>query len=177
MTASADTGKARVLVFLGEHPWRTAHEIGRVLGFRASGWVSVLLRDLERDGQVVAAGEFRAQQGRQVSVWRLAPAGTPPLPLSPAAPGNAGRHRARRRGPVLPAVPVAGRLPAGPACRGADPELFFPVAGQPAEPAKAICAGCPVRAGCLAAARARGERFGIWGGADLGAETRTARPA
>jgi hypothetical protein len=42
------------------------------------------------------------------------------------------------------------------ACRGVDPELFYPVAedGPPYEEqvaaAKAVCAGCPVRAECLA---------------------------
>jgi WhiB family redox-sensing transcriptional regulator len=55
--------------------------------------------------------------------------------------------------------------------------LFFPQLGQSADPAQAICAGCAVRADCLALARARGEQFGIWGGVDLGAEAGTARRA
>jgi hypothetical protein len=44
------------------------------------------------------------------------------------------------------------------ACRGVDPELFFPTATSgPAyeaqvATAKAVCAGCPVRAACLAEA-------------------------
>ena len=63
------------------------------------------------------------------------------------------------------------------ACRGADPDLFFPLPGQSADPARAICAGCHVRAECLALARARREQFGIWGGVDLGAEAGTARSA
>ena len=71
-------------------------------------------------------------------------------------------------------APAARPLPAGPACAGADPDLFFPLPWQSADPAKAICGRCPVRAGCLARARARGERYGIWGGVDLGAEARTA---
>lgn len=50
------------------------------------------------------------------------------------------------------------------ACRGSDPELFFPDRGEDADPAKKICADCPVRQECLEAALARGERFGIWGG-------------
>ena len=66
------------------------------------------------------------------------------------------------------------RLPTGPACAGADPDLFFPFPGEPTAPAKAICGRCPVRAVCLAWARARGERYGIWGGVDLGAEARMA---
>jgi Transcription factor WhiB len=68
-------------------------------------------------------------------------------------------------------------LPEGPACRGADPDLFFPLPRESADPAKAICAACAVRADCLALARARGEQFGIWGGVDLGAGTGTARSA
>ena len=72
---------------------------------------------------------------------------------------------------------AASRWQDRPACWGADPELFFPLPGQSADPAKAICAGCRVRAACLARARNRGERYGIWGGVDLGAEARTAGPA
>lgn len=64
------------------------------------------------------------------------------------------------------------------ACRGRGPDLFFPSwgaeggGGRPlpahvvaqVEQAKAICAGCPVRAECLEGAVERGERHGIWGG-------------
>ena len=74
-------------------------------------------------------------------------------------------------------TPVVQTLPDGPACRGSDPDLFFPLPRESADPAKAICAACAVRAECLALAQARGERFGIWGGVDLGAEARTARSA
>ncbi|GAB3499873.1 hypothetical protein GCM10027572_36100 [Flexivirga lutea] len=63
------------------------------------------------------------------------------------------------------------------ACRGENPELFFPVgtsgpALQQIERAKEICRHCPVAAQCLAAALAGGEDAGIWGG--LTAEERRA---
>jgi WhiB family redox-sensing transcriptional regulator len=55
------------------------------------------------------------------------------------------------------------------ACRGTDPELFFPegVKGpalQAAARAKWICAACPVQAQCLDWAATHGAAFGIWGG-------------
>jgi hypothetical protein len=77
------------------------------------------------------------------------------------------RSRARRRGT---AAPAAWHLPGLPACRDADPGLFFPGPGESADAAVAICAGCPVRAECLELAHANGERFGVWGGVDLQAE-------
>lgn len=48
-------------------------------------------------------------------------------------------------------------------CRQTDPELFYPEKGHSAEPAKAVCRGCPVRAECLTYALAADERWGIWG--------------
>jgi WhiB family redox-sensing transcriptional regulator len=55
------------------------------------------------------------------------------------------------------------------ACRGADPELFFPIGSAgPAlkqiAAAKAICARCPVRKACLRFALGTGQNYGIWGG-------------
>lgn len=52
------------------------------------------------------------------------------------------------------------------ACRGTNPELFYPVAKDtPDIPrAKAVCARCPVRIDCLEHALNAGEDFGIWGG-------------
>ena len=57
------------------------------------------------------------------------------------------------------------------ACRGRDVALFFgpdiehPSARERREAeAKAICAGCIVRAACLAHAIGYGERYGIFGG-------------
>jgi WhiB family redox-sensing transcriptional regulator len=50
------------------------------------------------------------------------------------------------------------------ACRGADLEVFFPGSGEPAEPARRICAACPVRQPCLDYALSHGIVHGIWGG-------------
>jgi WhiB family redox-sensing transcriptional regulator len=55
------------------------------------------------------------------------------------------------------------------ACRGADPELFYPVSfagpalGDLAR-AKAICTRCIVRTDCLSWALRAGEPDGVWGG-------------
>ena len=49
-------------------------------------------------------------------------------------------------------------------CAQTDPELFFPEKGGSTRAAKAVCAGCPVRAECLGYALAHDERFGVWGG-------------
>lgn len=51
------------------------------------------------------------------------------------------------------------------ACRGTDPDIFYPVIDEEAEPAKAICATCPVREPCLEYALSTRERDGVWGGA------------
>ncbi len=52
------------------------------------------------------------------------------------------------------------------ACRGLDAAVFYPATDDEADaaPAKAICAGCPVREPCLEHALAAREREGIWGG-------------
>lgn len=49
-------------------------------------------------------------------------------------------------------------------CRGVDPEIFYPIAEDDADEAKAICALCPVREACLEHALAYREKDGIWGG-------------
>jgi WhiB family transcriptional regulator, redox-sensing transcriptional regulator len=83
-------------------------------------------------------------------------------------------------------------MPRG-ACRGEDPELFFPVtAAGPALTqvfaAKAVCFRCAVRAACLSYALTTGQA-GIWGGttqeerhamrrwSGLPARERSARPS
>jgi WhiB family redox-sensing transcriptional regulator len=50
------------------------------------------------------------------------------------------------------------------ACRGTDPDLFFPDRGESADPARQICARCPARQPCLAYALDTGITHGIWGG-------------
>ena len=51
------------------------------------------------------------------------------------------------------------------ACRGVDPDVFYPVSDEEAEEAKDICAECSVRQPCLEYALANRERDGVWGGA------------
>ncbi|WP_340684013.1 WhiB family transcriptional regulator [Amycolatopsis coloradensis] len=55
------------------------------------------------------------------------------------------------------------------ACRGEDPELFFPVTetgpgARQAARAKAVCARCPVISACLAYAVENGLAHGVFGG-------------
>lgn len=51
------------------------------------------------------------------------------------------------------------------ACRGKDPDLFFPDVGQTwSAEARAICASCEVRVECLEHALAKPEQRGMWGG-------------
>ena len=50
------------------------------------------------------------------------------------------------------------------ACRGADLEVFFPERGESADPARQVCAACPVRQPCLDYAVTNRIVHGIWGG-------------
>jgi WhiB family redox-sensing transcriptional regulator len=55
------------------------------------------------------------------------------------------------------------------ACRGTDPELFFPdadtsTARAQVAAAKKTCRRCPVRGNCLSWALENGQEAGIWGG-------------
>ena len=57
--------------------------------------------------------------------------------------------------------PTPSTLP----CRVAtDADLWFAETPADLEQAKALCAGCPVRARCLAVALEREEPWGVWGG-------------
>jgi WhiB family redox-sensing transcriptional regulator len=56
------------------------------------------------------------------------------------------------------------------ACRGLDPNPFFPGRGETPEAAKEVCAVCPARAACLEHSIVHREHRGVWGG--LSAEER-----
>lgn len=68
---------------------------------------------------------------------------------------------------------IVVRFPAGAACRGHDPALWFPQQFTPAAErtarAVAICRGCPIRVECLDyALRLDPPAIGIWAGRWLG---------
>jgi WhiB family transcriptional regulator, redox-sensing transcriptional regulator len=73
--------------------------------------------------------------------------------------GRPPRHRA----PATPA-PLSAGWREWAACRGVDLGLFFPGRGESAEPARQVCARCPVRQPCLEFALGHGIVHGIWGG-------------
>lgn len=69
--------------------------------------------------------------------------------------------------PVLEMFPAPGGWIADAACRGVDPNVFFPqrhVGWAPSREAKAICAGCPVIVLCRDYAVAHAAIRGVWGG-------------
>jgi WhiB family redox-sensing transcriptional regulator len=90
--------------------------------------------------------------------------------------GNGAGAPGGNGGTMLNEPDLWGQAPAGgahwhdlAACRGADPELFFPIGSTgPAlhqiDQAKRICQACPVQAPCLTSALDHGLAFGIWGG-------------
>ena len=63
-------------------------------------------------------------------------------------------------------------------CAQTDPEAFHPDKSGSVEPAKAVCAGCPVLAECRTWALETGQRFGVWGGlsANERQQIRTSNP-
>jgi WhiB family redox-sensing transcriptional regulator len=55
------------------------------------------------------------------------------------------------------------------ACRSAEPDIFFPLSSSgrsldQIDRAKEVCAGCRVRAECLAFALRTNQVHGVWGG-------------
>ncbi|QDP95829.1 WhiB family transcriptional regulator [Microlunatus elymi] len=51
-----------------------------------------------------------------------------------------------------------------PSCSRTDPDVWFSRERQDVRTCARICAGCPLRAACLAGALVRDEEAGIWGG-------------
>jgi WhiB family redox-sensing transcriptional regulator len=49
------------------------------------------------------------------------------------------------------------------ACKGLDPQIFYPETDEDAEEAKAICRQCSVQTACLEHALAEREKEGVWG--------------
>lgn len=66
------------------------------------------------------------------------------------------------------------RLEAVP-CHIGNPDLWFAESPVDLEQAKALCADCPIRNECLAAALERQEPWGVWGGEILDRGTIVAR--
>jgi WhiB family transcriptional regulator, redox-sensing transcriptional regulator len=69
-----------------------------------------------------------------------------------------------RRSLAIPAYDPELTWPDLAACAEVDPDLFYPEPGEPAAPAKRICASCAVREECLEYAIRNREMWGIWGG-------------
>ncbi|MEU3024891.1 WhiB family transcriptional regulator [Nocardiopsis alba] len=87
-----------------------------------------------------------------------------PAPRPPGAGGPFGAHR-RADGPTKPDSGATGGWWGHAACRGRDPDLWFPAQGGSVRAAKWVCRVCPVQLNCLAEAMRRGEQYGVWGGA------------
>jgi len=51
------------------------------------------------------------------------------------------------------------------ACKGLDPEIFYPASDEEAAAAKSVCSQCSVMTTCLDYALGSRERDGVWGGA------------
>ncbi len=79
----------------------------------------------------------------------------------------------RTTGPVAPMAEQHWRTLA--ACRGMDPDLFYPTRGEDSWDVRQVCKGCPVRTECLQFALDNNETFGIWGGTSAKERWRTRR--
>lgn len=55
-------------------------------------------------------------------------------------------------------------IPSSVPCQEGDADMWFSESRVDLERAKAICARCPIRRECLAAALQRHEPWGVWGG-------------
>jgi WhiB family redox-sensing transcriptional regulator len=92
-----------------------------------------------------------------------------PLPGPGPQPADGPASHRRPRITAPPAVRASPDWMSRGACRGEDPELFFPLtttgpALAQASLAKAVCGRCPVQPNCLSYALITGQDDGIWGG-------------
>ncbi len=71
--------------------------------------------------------------------------------------------------PYWPSTPAPGAWRQEAACRGADPDLFFPDIGERSSEARAICGTCPVIEDCRSYARSQPLLYGIWAGEGVAA--------
>ena len=110
---------------------------------------------------VTAAARDRAGADTEPAPGERAPGVVPGVPITPVPPPRGPRGEQPRAGMVM--VPALRRMPDLLPCRE-DPELFFAEAPEEVESAKALCAGCPMRASCLSGALERQEPWGVWGG-------------
>ena len=171
------TRRAVILDHLGQDPARglTCCELARVTG-STSGSLVKLLQSMEEHAQIVAVPEWRPHQGRTVSLWRIAPPRTvpslrsvPPEQRERRRRRNTEHQRARRarlREQQHPS-PLPLSLPPGAACADENPGLFFPATPEDEAKAKAVCAACPIRGECYAAAQASRQELGVWGGVNF----------
>jgi WhiB family transcriptional regulator, redox-sensing transcriptional regulator len=72
--------------------------------------------------------------------------------------------RPPRHGTLATPARFAARWRELAACRGTGLDLFFPERGESAEPARRVCAACPVRQPCLDYAITNRITHDIWGG-------------
>ena len=61
------------------------------------------------------------------------------------------------------------------ACRGLDPDVFYPSSDEESGEAKGICGSCVVRESCLEYALRNHIAHGVWGGASERERRRIAR--
>lgn len=95
------------------------------------------------------------------------------------------RTRAQSEGTALKSAGDGLALPSGvkPAwharglCLDLPVRFFFPRVYDSAEPAKRVCAECPVRLECLEHALTANENYGVWGGTDERERKRLRRAA
>jgi WhiB family transcriptional regulator, redox-sensing transcriptional regulator len=64
----------------------------------------------------------------------------------------------------MSALTVPRQTPPELPCHVGDPDLWFAETPADLERAKTLCANCPIRRQCLAAALERAEPWGVWGG-------------
>jgi WhiB family redox-sensing transcriptional regulator len=160
----------RALAWLQDNPGSSATDVTRALGLSLRSARTSALDAMVYAGLVTVTAEKRDTRPAPVRVYSVAPPGHVPPPRpepSPALRAARAAQRAASRAKTRPAAPDPEPLPSGAAaCAGEDPEMFFPgfLAAPDVRKAKAVCARCPARAGCLAGALARAEPHGIWGG-------------
>jgi WhiB family redox-sensing transcriptional regulator len=68
------------------------------------------------------------------------------------------------RATSVPSETCRGKTKLAVPCHMGDPDMWFAENPVELERAKALCADCPIRRECLAAALERQEPWGVWGG-------------